>query len=676
MASDLYWERFRPERGLRPPRAWQRSDAGSLDLSGTWRFRYSATGAPDDGFAAPDADDSGWDELPVPALWQLHGYGAPAYTNVRYPFPIDAPHVPSDNPSGDYRTSFTVPSDWSGGAIVLRFDGIDSLGRVWVNGHEVGITAGSRLPAEFDITDIVDRTEPNLLAVRVHQWSSGSYLEDQDMWWLSGIFRDVTLLHRPDGGVEDFFVHADFDPATGAGVLTLDAAEGVRLRIEELGVDLAAGETVRVPGVAPWSAESPRRYAARVASPSETVQLSVGFRRVAIVDGILQVNGSRVLFRGVNRHDVHPDRGRVMTEQDMLTDVLLMKRHNINAVRTSHYPPHPRLLELCDEYGLYVVDECDLETHGMTHESVPPPVDGWPPVADNPSEDPRWRDELVARMQRMVERDKNHPCVVMWSLGNESGRGRNLGAMAQWARQRDPSRPLHYERDWTCEHTDVYSRMYATHAEVDEIGRGVEPALSDPELDARRRKMPFIQCEYAHAMGNGPGGLLEYQQLFEKYPRCQGGFIWEWIDHGLRTRNEHGEFYGYGGDFGEELHDGNFVADGLVFPDRTPSPGLIELKQVFAPVRITGVEDGLRIENLHQFSSLDGLRFVWSHDDDQQTLASGVLTVPPVVAGESVVLPVPSVASAERESWLTVRAVLAQDEAWAPAGHEISFGQV
>ena len=263
----------------------------------------------------------------------------------------------------------------------------------------------------------------------------------------------------------------------------------------------------------------------------------------------------------------------------MRRDVLLMKAHNVNAVRTSHYPPDPRFLDLCDELGLWVIDECDYETHGFF------PL-GW---RGNPSDDPAWEAALVDRMRRTVERDKNHPSIIMWSLGNESGSGRNLAAMAAWARARDPSRPLHYEHDWSCRDVDVYSRMYATHAEVDAIGRGEEEPLDDPELDARRRGLPFILCEYAHAMGNGPGGLTEYQELFEKYPRCQGGFVWEWIDHGLRQRTpDGGERFAYGGDFGEPLHDGNFVADGLLFPDRTASPGLLEFKKVIEPVRIEG----------------------------------------------------------------------------------------
>jgi beta-galactosidase len=688
-----YWERFHPWTGAEPPRAWFRSSAPSLDLSGDWKFRWSGRADGPAGFARPSADDQDWATLPVPSQWQLHGYGAPAYTNIRYPFPLDPPRVPTDNPTGDYRVRFNLPPGWPAGHTILRFDGVDSCARVWLNGTELGVISGSRLPAEFDVTSLVNPAQrDNLLAVRVHQWSSGSYLEDQDMWWLSGIFRRVMLLSRPDSGVRDYFVHTEYDHRTGQGTLRVDADAGgpARVTVPALGIDVAAGETTTVPAVEPWSAESPRLYRGVLTTPGETVPLTIGFRTVAIRDGILTVNGRRVLFRGVNRHEFDPDRGRAVTEPVMRRDVLLMKQHNINSVRTSHYPPDPRFLELCDEYGLYVIDECDLETHGFLGH-------GHQPAPDNPAGQPDWQQALVSRMQRMVERDKNHPSIVLWSLGNESGAGRNLGAMADWARRRDPSRPLHYERDPTYRDVDVFSQMYTPHAEVERIGQGREEPLDDPELDARRRAMPFILCEYGHAMGNGPGGLTEYQDLFDRYPRCQGGFIWEWIDHGLRTRDERGEYYGYGGDFSEPLHDGNFVADGLLFPDRAPSPGLLEYAKVIEPVRISRDGDRLRVANRYDFLDLSHLRFTWIAEADGQPLASGELTVPPVGPGASVSVLLPAIPAlggageandanrvyvtggvdgARGERWLTVRAELAADKPWAKAGHEIAWAQV
>ncbi len=691
LPADLpYYERPNPTRGTLLPRAWVRSDAPRLSLNGTWDFRLSpradapALDEPDDlppdervsGASDEPASDEpagsrdGWTTIPVPGHWQLNGHGAPAYTNVRYPFPVDPPRVPDENPTGDYRRTFEVPADWPE-RVVLRFDGVDSCARVWLNGVELGVFTGSRLPHEFDVTAHLRRDRPNVLAVRVHQWSSGSYLEDQDMWWMSGIFRDVTLLARPAGGIDDLFVHADYDHVTGTGTLRVDAPAGARVRIPELGADAPAGDEVVVGPVEPWSAEVPRLYDATVSTDAETVSLRVGFRTVAIVDGVLTVNGRRILFRGVNRHEFDPVRGRAVTEDAMVRDVELMKRHNLNAVRTSHYPPHPRFLELADEYGLWVVDECDLETHGFH-------IHGWEnDLAGNPIRDERWEPALVDRMARTVERDKNHPSIVLWSLGNESGTGPGIAALAREARRRDGSRPLHYERDWTCEHTDVYSRMYATHAEVEAIGRGEEPPLDDPALDAHRRSLPLIQCEYAHAMGNGPGGLTEYQELFERYPRCQGGFVWEWIDHGIATRAADGTpFYGYGGDFGEELHDGNFVADGLLLPDRMPTPGLLELKKVVEPVRIAAGDGGLVVRNLHDVAGTGHLAFTWVLEDEGVEAGSGVLVVPDVPAGSSATVPLPALPPTSGEAWLTVSARLARDEAWAEAGHEVAWGQV
>ena len=584
----------------------------------------------------------------MPSHWQLHGYGAPAYTNVVYPFPVEPPHVPDENPTGDYRRRFAVPGDWAGTDAVLRFEGADSCLRAWLNGVDLGTAMGSRLPSEFDVGELLRPGEENVLAVRVQQWSAGSYLEDQDMWWLSGIFRSVTLLARPAGALDDVFVHAGYDHTSGTGTLRVDTDAPARVTVPELGIDVAAGETAEAP-VEPWSAEIPRLYDAEVASAGERVRLRIGFRAVVVEDGLLKVNGRRVLFRGVNRHEFDPDHGRAVSEEVMRRDVLLMKAHNVNAVRTAHYPPHPRFLELCDELGLYVIDECDLETHGFF-------VLGW---RGNPSDDPSWEGALVDRMRRTVERDKNHPSIVMWSLGNESGSGSNLSAMAAWARERDPSRPLHYEHDWSCRDVDVYSRMYAPHDEVDAIGRGEQ----HPEL-------PFILCEYAHAMGNGPGGLSEYQELFERHPRCQGGFVWEWIDHGLRQ----GERFAYGGDFGEPLHDGPFVADGLLFPDRTPSPGLLEFKKVIEPVRIAGdaTAGRLSVTNLHDFRDLSHLAFPWTLEEAGIPVAEGVLDVGPATTEVAL----PELPSTRGETWLTVRAVLAADEPWAPAGHEVAWGQL
>ncbi|MFF3644289.1 glycoside hydrolase family 2 TIM barrel-domain containing protein [Streptomyces sp. NPDC002564] len=651
-----------PGTGSLPPRAWYAtSDAAAFSLNGPWRFRLSPTpDAEDEAFAADGYDSTAWDDITVPGHWVLQGHGAPHYTNQLYPFPLDAPRVPTENPTGDHLHTFDLPAAWPReGAAVLRFDGVDSCARVWLNGTELGDFKGSRLAHEFAVGELL-RPTGNVLAVRVHQWSAGSYLEDQDQWWLPGIFRDVTLLHRPAGSAGDFFVHAAYDHRAGTGTLRVDAGTAGRVTVPALGIDVPTSRSVTVP-VEPWTAETPRLYDAVLATPGERIPLRVGFRTVAVEDGVITVNGRPVLFRGVNRHEFHPETGRALAPDTMRADVLLMKRHNINAVRTSHYPPHPAFLDLCDELGLWVIDECDLETHGF--QAV-----GW---RGNPVDDDRWTPALLDRAARMVERDKNHASVIMWSLGNECGTGRGLTAMADWIRARDAGRLLHYEGDRSCADTDVYSRMYADHAEVERIGRG------EDEGPRRRAGLPFLLCEYAHAMGNGPGGLGAYQRLFETYERLQGGFVWEWIDHGI-AHPAYG--YAYGGDFGEEPHDGNFVCDGLLFPDRTPSPGLVEYKKVIEPVRIEG--DGragtVAVTNLHDFAGLAHLAFTWSYDQDGVPVADGVLAVPPVGPGgrAEVKLPPPPPHGPDTETQWTVRAVLADATAWAPRGHVVAWAQL
>ncbi|MGW0820223.1 glycoside hydrolase family 2 TIM barrel-domain containing protein [Streptomyces sp. NPDC002845] len=658
-----YVEDVSPGSGALPPRAWYAaSDAVSLSLNGSWRFRLSATAdAEDDSFAAEGYDAGGWAEIPVPGHWVLQGHGAPIYTNHLYPFPVDPPRVPTENPTGDHLRVFDLPSDWpSDGGAVIRFDGVESCARVWLNGRDIGEFKGSRLPHEFTVGHLL-KPAGNVLAVRVHQWSAGSYLEDQDQWWLPGIFRDVTLLHRPASSALDFFVHASYDHVAGEGTLRVDSDVDGRVTVPALDIDVATGESVTVP-VRPWTAETPQLYDGVLATEGERVPLRIGFRTVELSDGLIKVNGRPILFKGVNRHEWHPEQGRALDLETMEQDVLLMKRHNINAVRTSHYPPHPAFLDLCDEYGLWVIDECDLETHGFTEQA-------W---RDNPVDDDRWTPALLDRAARMVERDKNHPSVVIWSLGNEAGSGRGLTAMAEWIHGRDGSRLVHYEGDWDCRDSDMYSRMYPDHAETERIGQGLDGGT------LKRRQLPLILCEYGHAMGNGPGGLADYQRLFESYDRLQGGFIWEWIDHGIKD-----ERYGfaYGGDFGEELHDGNFVCDGLIFPDRTPSPGLVEYKKVIEPVRIEGdgADGTVRVTNAYDFADLSALAFEWSYQVDGDTVEAGALSVPALAPGESaeVKLPEPPASYGRGgETQWTVRALLADDTPWGKKDHQVAWAQL
>ncbi len=659
----------RPGRGSLPPVAALNSDAPVLDLSGEWAFRWSPSvaSAPDD---LPGGDQSTWGRMPVPSSWVMPAHdalhpgphGAPAYTNVQYPFPIDPPFPPDANPVGDYARTFEL--DAVPERAVLRFEGVEGAATVWLNGVELGTTRGSRLPTSFDATAVL-RIGRNELVVRVAQFSAASYLEDQDEWWLPGIVREVTLRSRPTGGVDDVFARVGW--AGGVGTLTVeavvDAGAAASVSLPELGITAAVGEELSIPGIEPWSAEHPRLYDLVVATASETVTLRIGFRTVSIDDGVLQVNGVPIMFRGVNRHEHHPDLGRTVPRAMLEAELHLMKQHNINAIRTSHYPPHPDLLEAADRLGFWVIDECDIETHGFGNV-------GW---RRNPSDEPVWREAYLDRAARMVERDKNHPSIILWSLGNEAGTGANLAAMADWMRERDGSRPIHYEGDYDCEYVDVWSRMYASHGDVAAIGARAEPALEDAALDARRRAMPFMLCEYAHAMGTGPGGLTEYQDLFEAHERLAGGFIWEWLEHGIRRMDGS---MAYGGDFGEVVHDGNFVIDGLVSADREPRPQLADLKAVFAPVVLRIADDlsGVTIESRYDVIDTAHLAFDWVVESAGGVVSSGSLEVPPIVARGRAVVALPGELAAAGHV-VTLSARLRAEAPWAPAGHEIAWAQ-
>lgn len=533
---------------------------------------------------------------------------------------------------------------------------MESWFKLWVNGEVVGFASGSRLASEFDVTKFLKKGK-NTIAVRVRQWSAGSYLEDQDQWWLPGIFRDVTLLSRPEGSVEDFFVHAGYD---GKGKLKVDSEPAGRVKIPELGVDIATGEEVEL-DVEPWTAEAPRLYTGELVTDGETVQLEIGFRTVRIEGDQITVNGVPIKFYGVNRHEFAPKLGRALDKETMEHDVRILKQNNVNAVRTSHYPPHPYFLTLCDRYGLWVVLECDLETHGFS-------INDW---KLNPSSEEVWRPALLNRMERTIERDKNHPSIIIWSLGNESDVGENTGHMAEFVRSRDPSRPIHYEGDARCKYVDIWSQMYTPHAYVELVGKKEEEELDDKDQDKKRRGMPFMLCEFAHAMGNGPGGVKEYIELFDKYPRLQGGFVWEFVDHGIPQYTKDGrKYYAYGGDFGEEVNDGNFITDGLMFPDRKPSPGMLQYRRMIQPVVQAG--DGLR--NRCAYSTLDHLRFTWEVEDEGEVIDQGELQVGTIKPGGEFV---PNIKHKQpkNEGFLIIRAALKHDTLWAKAGHEVAWVQ-
>ena len=599
---------------LLPPRSHLADDSGVISLDGTWSFAHFRTD-PDPfvdserPWAEPAAEPATGD-IDVPSHWVLREdglYGRPAYTNVDFPFPVDPPYPPEENPVGDYRRSFDLPDSWGEGVVALRFDGVESQATVWVNGTWVGMARGSRLAHEFDVTDLV-RPGANTITVRVHQFSSGSYLEDQDQWWLPGIFRSVSLRHLAPGAIEDLWIDTDYEAGVGyasveARVLGAREASLVgRLDIGGVGSCLLAlergadgryrSERLSLGDVRPWSANDPALYDAHVSIQggdglvSGDRSLRVGFRRVSIEGGVLTANGAPLTLNGVNRHEVRADEGRVFDDEWARADLVLMKSMGINAIRTSHYPPHPRLLDLADEIGLWVMLEGDIETHGF---------EGSGEWIDNPSDDPRWADAYLDRTMRAFERDKNHPSIMSWSLGNESGTGANLAACARWIHERTGGRAVvHYEGDHALEYTDIYSRMYPTLEEVaavlDDSDLHAEVAVPthvaaqvDDAARERIRRAPYLMCEYLHAMGTGPAGAPGYAAQMS-HPRHAGGFVWEWRDHALwRTLPDGRRALSYGGDFGEEVHDGNFVCDGLVDALSRPYAGTWAWVAAMAP---------------------------------------------------------------------------------------------
>ncbi|CAH1202276.1 Evolved beta-galactosidase subunit alpha [Paenibacillus allorhizoplanae] len=665
-----------------------------MPINGKWKFHYAQTPAhAPSNFHLEAFDVSGWDDLLVPSCWQMHGYGKPHYSNVVYPFPVVPPLVPTENPTGSYRREFTVSSSWSGQRIMLHFEGVDSAFYVWVNGREVGFSKGSRMPAQFDITDLIHEGT-NVLAVRVMQWSDGSYLEDQDMWWLSGIFRDVYLTSAPQTHLYDYtirtvldsdYCHAKLEVQLQLKSMSSDPQTDLRIElqlIDAAGRDVEGGNvkkvihgdsiqldqdssfTLSIRSPRKWSADDPYLYRLLIriiGDHTQVVAPSVGFRCVELKDGLLLVNGRAIKLKGVNRHDHHPDLGRTVPLAWMRKDVEMMKQHNINAVRTSHYPNDSRFYDLCDEYGLYVIDEADLECHGFHR-------------TDNPtqlSNDPEWEAAYLDRIERMVERDKNHPSIILWSLGNESYYGCNHAAMYRWTKEHDSTRLVHYSEDREALTADVFSTMYYSIEKLIELGKRDDLGK------------PHILCEYAHAMGNGPGGLKDYWDVFYAYKRLQGGFVWEWCDHGIRQQTADGqEFFVYGGDFDDHPNDSNFVIDGLVNPDRVPSPGLLELKKVIEPVLIESLDlqaGQLKLTNRYDFVNLHHLQLVWTVMADGKVLSSGKSELPDILPGETDIVNVsytlPDRLQPATDYWLNVSLQLAAETAWAQSGYEVAWAQ-
>jgi beta-galactosidase len=661
-------------------------------LNGNWKFNWAPKPAdrPID-FFKTDYDISAWKEIPVPANWQLHGYGIPIYTNIVYPFKMDPPYIQHDNnPVGSYRHTFSVPESWEGKEIFLYFDGVKSAFYLWVNGVKVGYSQGSMTPAEFNISSYLNSGE-NILAVEVYRWSDGSYLEDQDMWRLSGIYRDVYMYAAPKQRISDFYITTDLDAqyrnaelkiATDIKNSSESEASNYKLKayvfekgdsqsnakvILSSSVQVEAGREVTInlakkfKSAKLWSAEIPNLYTLVLELLDESgtiverVGTHFGFREVEIRGGEFFVNGQSILFKGVNRHEHDPDRGRAITRESMVKDILLMKQNNINAVRCSHYPNQPVWYQLCDEYGLYLIDEANVESHGISY--------GKDLL---PGSDPNWTAAVVARAERMVERDKNHPSVVIWSLGNEAGHGDNFFKMADRIRELDPTRPVHYRQ--MNEAADMDSQTYPTPEWI------IKRAQEKPNR-------PFLMNEYAHAMGNSMGNLQEYWDAIEEYPALIGGFIWDWVDQGLRHKTENGiEFFAYGGDYGDKPNDDNFCINGLVSPDRVPNPSLYQVKKVYQNISVKLIDPQqakVKIHNKYNFLNISEFNIEWEIMEDGTRIESGELGNLNIAPGKTkeVSVPYKSDFDLSKEYFLKLGFTLKEEKSWAEKGYVVAWDQ-
>lgn len=649
-----------------------------ISLNGNWRFLFAKNPfeVPED-FFSESFDDSNWDEIEVPSNWEMKGYGKPIYTNVVYPFEPNPPFVPKgDNPTGVYRRWIEIPEDWFKKEIFLLFEGVRSFFYLWVNGERIGFSKDSCTPAEFRLTDVL-RPGKNLITVEVLKWCDGSYLEDQDMWWLSGIYRDVYLYALPKFHIRDVFVRTDLNENYKDGKIFLDVEMRNLGEEEEKDLEVTLitpdGEekTLVKERVKPedrvlsfafdvedpkkWSAETPHLYVLKLKLGEDEKKVNFGFRKIEIKDGILLFNGKPLYIKGVNRHEFDPDRGHAVTVERMIQDIKLMKQHNINTVRTSHYPNQTKWYDLCDYFGLYVIDEANIESHGI----------GWDPEVTLANR-PEWEKAHLDRIQRMVERDKNHPCVIFWSLGNEAGDGVNFEKAALWIKERDNTRLIHYEgttRRGESYYVDVFSLMYPR----------MDVLL---EYASKKREKPFIMCEYAHAMGNSVGNLKDYWDVIEKYPYLHGGCIWDWVDQGIRKKDENGrEFWTYGGDFGDTPNDGNFCINGVVLPDRTPEPELYEVKKVYQNVKIRQVsKDTYEVENRYLFTNLEMFDGVWRVRKDGEVIEERTFKIS-AEPGEKRLLRIPLPEMDDSEYFLEISFSLSEDTLWAEKGHVVAWEQ-
>lgn len=663
-------------------------ESRSRALSGKdWKFAYfSCVEAVPDRFCEADYNPSGFKSMEVPSCWQMKGFDQKQYTNVRYPFPYDPPYVPDENPCGAYLKDFFLDEKEAGMRQFLYFEGVDSCFYVWVNGEFVGYSQVSHSPSEFEITGKTQEGE-NRLSVLVMKWCDGSYLEDQDKLRFSGIFRDVNLVFRPEAFVHDFTVTTPVDLEHNSAVVEVrfDRVEGApSIECEltdaqgnQLGTGFSKGEKISFPVDSPvlWNAEQPYQYVLKISTGDEMIGQKVGIRQISVKNATIFINGKQVKFRGVNRHDSHPVTGATVTYEDVMKDLALMKEHNVNAIRTSHYPNAPWFPALCSEYGFYVVAESDLECHGTTtifHSEGQGDTFGL--LAQNPD----WAESILDRQKRNVIRDKNECCVIFWSLGNESGYGPNFEDAGIWVKNYDPTRLVHYEGSiWETggykndvSMLDVMSRMYASTEWVKEYCE-----------DVRTRK-PFIQCEFIHAMGNGPGDIEDYMQQMYAYDKFCGGFVWEWCDHATyEGRGAYGrDMYHYGGDAGEFPHDGNFCMDGLVYPDRKPHTGLAEWKNAIRPVhaQLADLSEGkIILKNMQDFADLSDTAAVqYEVKKNGELLAAGEFDSVECGAHQTVEITIPGLQElAADKTYLKLTYVQKADAALTKKGRIMGFDQ-
>lgn len=685
-------------------------------LNRGWRFRlYPAPETVPEAVLSAGFDAQDWAEIEVPASWPALGFDRPIYTNVHMPFWEEPPAVPAKNPTGVYRLTFSLPTAWKRRRVVLHFGGVESAFFCYVNGQAAGFSKDSRLPAEFDITPLVKRGK-NTLAVQVMRWSDGSYLEDQDHWRLAGIDREVFLYSTAQTYLEDVFfaprvaadlasaeltaeIRAGILPPAGEGWTVhcrLYARDGAGRCVWKASAPVPRCDLDRRDNAGPviclhghlnrpvlWSAEAPNLYRLTVTlcDPQgrevEAVRCRAGFRRLEIKQRELLINNRPVLLRGVNRHDHDERLGKTCSRETMLRDVLLMKQFNLNAVRTSHYPNDPYWYELCDEYGLYVIDEANIEAHHHSQRIC---------------REPRWAAAFLDRGMRMVMRDKNHPCILFWSLGNESGYGPNHDGLAAWIRSYDPTRLLHYEgainRSWWKDFRNGFPPLPPDSRVATDVVCPMYPPVSaltewaERKADEMGEARPLIMCEYAHSMGNSTGNLKEYWEAIESHHGLQGGFIWDWVDQGLLCRDSRGrKYWAYGGDFDDQPNDRNFCINGLIWPDREPHPAMYEVKKVFQPVGFAAgnLRNGeIFITNKQDFSDLANLCFSWSVRADGRTVQSGRLPPLKVAPGATEPVHLPLEARcfpAGQEAFLLMRADLRRGTRWAPSGHLVAWEQ-